>query len=1087
MPCLFELLYWLTSAQTRGRWLLLLLLLPGLPSVASAQPGPVTSSDYQRRLQAVRYDYRYWDAPNDSLRRVLAGQRADTLRLQILTQLFHLTDLSREALPDLLVEHREARRLATRLGYPEQAPLRRVVAFDELALQPAPNLPGMRDTLLAALRAYDALGGGTPPCLLEWISDVNVELKQPEANRTFFTRRLAYEQQRGSVMNRAICYRMLGTYYGGALGDYNQAISQRMRAAELFRTCSAFRYYNELGAIGIMYTEWGNHARALPFLQKALTLPGFAPETYYAAMNHSLARAYFKLGRYADARRCNARTLRPHRPPATVAAYNRALGLVQESAILLALGRPVAARPLLEAGQRLVDSLHLPLRSYAGYCELRANWARYYAATGQGVPALHAWQTALHQARQERQAALTLDYLRGLAASCQQQGQPARAAAYGLAALALADTLEAAQIPTRVARYEFDQAAQTQQSRLDRLRRTERQATAQARQQRTALGGLLAGLAGLGGLAVLLWRTTRRQRHDNALLAAQQQQLEAQALRLGELDAAKNQFFANASHELRTPLTLVLAPLDTLLNDPARPLPAAVRGPVALAHRQAGRLNELVNRILDLTRLEAGRLPVVATSTAVAPFLRRVVGQFAPLAAARGLALHGPQPLTEGLHLLVDADKVDQILTNLLINALNYTPSGGTVAVTAALPGPDGYYALTVRDTGPGIAPAEQERVFERFYQSPQNQAQGGTGLGLALSRELAVLLGGTLTLASMLGQGAAFTLRFPARELKVENSHVNPEMASTPTPLTPAIDLPTLNSQLLTPNSRPRVLVVEDQSDLREYLRELLSPAHDVLTAVDGQDALELLAREAPMDLITTDAMMSRLSGTELIATLKADPARAGVPVLMLTARADEAHRLAALTVGVDDYLTKPFAPAELLARVQVLLARHDVRRRFAALPEEAPDELTAAPVAPAPPVASAALATGAAAAVAKVEAAEAPAPPAALSAPLAQWQTQVAGHLANEQFGPAELARLLGLSERTLYRRLGEWAGLTPAAWLRELRLDQARQLLEAGDFGTMAQVADAVGFASAKYFSTCYAERFGRRPGEYRAARD
>jgi DNA-binding response OmpR family regulator len=464
-----------------------------------------------------------------------------------------------------------------------------------------------------------------------------------------------------------------------------------------------------------------------------------------------------------------------------------------------------------------------------------------------------------------------------------------------------------------------------------------------------------------------------------------------------------------------------------------------------------------------------------------------VVGQFAPLAAARGLALQGAEPLPNGLHLLVDADKVEQILTNLLINALNHTPIGGTVALTAALLGPDDYYVLTVRDTGPGIAVAEQEQVFERFYQSPQNQAQGGTGLGLALSRELAELLGGTLTLASVPGQGAAFTLRFPAEVVELEmNSEAlegeaaeaNPILSTVPTPLTLSASTATATFQPLDANSKPRVLVVEDQPDLREYLRELLAPTCEVLTAADGQAALELLTREAPVDLIATDAMMPRLSGTELIARLKADPACAGLPVIMLTARADEAHRQAALTVGVDDYLTKPFAPAELLARVQVLLARQQMRRQFATLPEAALDELAA------PPATSAAQETaGPVKAIGEVAAPANAEALAGANEQLAQWQAQVAGHLANEQFGPAELARLLGLSERTLYRRLGEWAGLTPAAWLRELRLHQARQLLEAGDFGTVAKVADAVGFASAKYFSNLYAERFGRRPSDYR----
>jgi DNA-binding response OmpR family regulator len=280
-------------------------------------------------------------------------------------------------------------------------------------------------------------------------------------------------------------------------------------------------------------------------------------------------------------------------------------------------------------------------------------------------------------------------------------------------------------------------------------------------------------------------------------------------------------------------------------------------------------------------------------------------------------------------------------------------------------------------------------------------------------------------------------------------------------------------------------VLVVEDEPDLRTYLCELLRPAYEVLTAADGEEALALLSREAPVDLVTTDAMMPRLSGTELLARLKADPARADIPVLMLTARADEAHRLTALTVGVDDYLTKPFAPAELLARVQTLLVRQQVRRRFTTLPAEeselvpglVPDELA---------VGLGLLPGNAIAPAAVLPATALPNPP-ATETQLTQWQARVVAHLADEHFGPAELGRLFELSERTLYRRLGELSGLTPAAWLRELRLNQARQLLEAGDFDSVAQVADAVGFASAKYFSTCYAERYGRRPSDYRTPRE
>jgi DNA-binding response OmpR family regulator len=429
--------------------------------------------------------------------------------------------------------------------------------------------------------------------------------------------------------------------------------------------------------------------------------------------------------------------------------------------------------------------------------------------------------------------------------------------------------------------------------------------------------------------------------------------------------------------------------------------------------------------------------------------------------------------------LLLDGDKVEEILTNLLINALNHTPAGGTVQVAVALPAAGGQYCLTVRDTGPGIAPAEQTRIFERFYQSPQGQAQGGTGLGLALSRELAQLLGGSLTVASELGQGAAFTLRFPAEVLP--EAALAPAVALGTAPAPEAASLAAAPAPPVVPAGRaprPRVLVVEDQPDLREYLRGLLAPTYEVLLAEDGQAALELLAREAPVDLITTDAMMPRLSGTELLARLRADPAQHSVPVLMLTARADETHRLAALTVGVDDYLTKPFAPAELLARVRALLARHQVRRQFAALPPEAEEPaLVASPHAPDQPLAASPAAVSVAPPARRRRA-----EPATDAAQLEHWQAQVASQLANEHFGPAELAELLCLSERTLYRRLGELAGLTPAAWLRELRLIQARQLLETGRFSSVAEVADAVGFASPKYFATLYTERFGRRPADY-----
>ncbi len=659
-------------------------------------------------------------------------------------------------------------------------------------------------------------------------------------------------------------------------------------------------------------------------------------------------------------------------------------------------------------------------------------------------------------------------------------GRPDSAFQYEHTTRLLLDTLRAARQYGALAALETRYRTREKEARIGYL--TDR-AGQEQRLTRWALGSALLLALVLGGVGWAL-RLTRRL---NGQLAAQRNQLQEQAERLGELDLAKNQFFANVAHELRTPLTLVLGPLENLLAAKPAPDAGTVQQAVGLAHQHGQRLLELINRILDLTKLQAGRLTLNLAPTPVAPLVRRLIEQFGSQAAHRGIGLHGPTTLPEELVLRLDADKVEQIMTNLLANALAHTPSGGAVLVTANLAGVDDWYTLTVRDTGPGIAPEEQTRVFERFYQSPQRQAQGGTGLGLSLSRELAELLGGTLTLTSQVGEGSAFTLRFRAERVPVAGA-----VERTSTLITPSIsgfgrERESTEKEPTRPPSgsgpsRARILVVEDQADLRAYLRQLLEPTYDVLEAEDGQDALAVLAREAvPIDLITTDAMMPRLSGTELLERLKASPAFRQIPVLMLTARADDAHRLAALEVGVDDYLTKPFRTPELLARVRALLTRYRVRQTYAALPAGHLLPPEPEPVSEESESSIQLLTTFSPEAEESAEETTEP-PSAPDSEQLRQWRELTVPLLSDSDFGPAELANLLRLSHRTLYRRLHELAGLTPAAWLRELRLDHARQLLEAGTYSTVAEVAYAAGFASANYFGKVFLERFGCRPSEY-----
>jgi signal transduction histidine kinase/DNA-binding response OmpR family regulator/tetratricopeptide (TPR) repeat protein len=631
----------------------------------------------------------------------------------------------------------------------------------------------------------------------------------------------------------------------------------------------------------------------------------------------------------------------------------------------------------------------------------------------------------------------------------------------------LTDSLRAAQQYAALADVEARYRTQAKEAQIAQLR--ERSGQEQRQKWLAWAGlGLLAGL--LGGAAWVLRRTRRLNRH----LEEQRAQLATQAEQLTELDRTKSVFFANVSHELRTPLTLVVGPIEHLLRQgPASWQPTVVQERLTLALRNGQRLQSLVNGLLDFSKLDAGKLVVQPLAVQAAEFFRHLFGLFADLARERGIALQSTVKVPEHTTLLFDAGKAEQVITNLLANALKFTPSGGQVLVTVAPnPAVDDSYQVTVADTGPGIPHHEQTRVFERFYQSPAHQGQGGTGIGLALSRELAGLLGGQLTLRSRDGAGSTFCFTFQApRATDSALPLPAPTTASSQAP----IAWPAPAAETAAPaGPRPRVLVVEDHADLRAYLRQILLPHYEVREAENGRVALEILARE-PVDLISSDAMMPELGGIELLGHVKAHPEWRHLPFLMLTARASAEHRLSALELGVDDYLPKPFLAHELLVRVGNLLANYHERRRWRAAPDAAPiASLEAELVADNRPL------TATARAVA--EATEPATDEAHTLALVRTLYDQIPAILANPEYTPQLLAAALHLSERTAYRRLKELTGLTPANWLREVRLDRARQLLEAQTFPTIAEVAYEVGFLNPSHFTQLYSKRFGRKPSDY-----
>ncbi len=406
---------------------------------------------------------------------------------------------------------------------------------------------------------------------------------------------------------------------------------------------------------------------------------------------------------------------------------------------------------------------------------------------------------------------------------------------------------------------------------------------------------------------------------------------------LADLDRAKNVFFSNVSHEFRTPLTLMLGPIDDLLA--RRSLPADVSESLVLVQRNGARLRKLVNSLLDFSRIEAGRVEGRYQATDLAAFTRDLASVFRAAVEQAGLRLMVRcEALPEPAY--VDRDMWEKVVLNLLSNALKHT-FDGEIEVVLATSGTQA--VLQVRDTGVGIAAPSLPHIFERFHRVPDARARTaeGTGIGLALVHELVKLHGGTVSATSEEGRGSCFTVSIPMGVAHLPHEQVQAGDSTAPAPATASTDSASfvdaaLRSNdvaaarsLIDPGDRPacaqsaeRILVVDDNADMRLYLTRLLERYWHVTTAANGVDALQAIGESLP-NLVVTDMMMPGLDGRGLIQHIRTHPKAHALPVIMLSAQAGDEARTAGLQQGADDYLVKPFSARELLARVELQLMR--------------------------------------------------------------------------------------------------------------------------------------------------------------------
>ncbi len=408
---------------------------------------------------------------------------------------------------------------------------------------------------------------------------------------------------------------------------------------------------------------------------------------------------------------------------------------------------------------------------------------------------------------------------------------------------------------------------------------------------------------------------------------------------LAQLDQAKTDFFTNVSHEFRTPLTLLLGPAEEALGDVADPLSPGQRARTVVIHRNALRLLKLVNNLLDFSRLESSAALARFDPVDLARYTRELASMFESAAARAGLALAiDCPPLPSPVY--VDQEQWAKVVLNLVSNALKFTFDG---SIQVRLEDAGEHALLTVADTGSGIPADELPRLFERFHRvrGSTGRTPDGSGIGLALVSEITAMHGGTIEVDSEPGVGTTFSVRIPFGQahLPPERVGASAEQAD-PTQQAEAyvsealrwLDVeadvdPEPTGPRVLGGEVPRVLVVDDNDDMREYVAGLLRPTYDVVTAVDGLDALRKMAERVP-DLVVTDVMMPNLDGFGLVARLHAEPATTGIPIIMLSARAGDEGVVEGLEAGADDYLVKPFSARELLARVAVNLELDRMRR---------------------------------------------------------------------------------------------------------------------------------------------------------------
>jgi signal transduction histidine kinase/DNA-binding NarL/FixJ family response regulator len=541
-------------------------------------------------------------------------------------------------------------------------------------------------------------------------------------------------------------------------------------------------------------------------------------------------------------------------------------------------------------------------------------------------------------------------------------------------------------------------------------------------------------------------------------------QLEEQSEKLKEMDKVKSRFFANISHEFRTPLTLIMGPLEQMLAADGEEKKEREKK-LNLMLRNSRRLLGLIDQLLELSKFSTGNIKLHAVRQSIILFIKGILASFEPVTDKNELDLKF-QSGDDDIDLYFDPVKLEDVIFNLLSNAVKFTPPGGRITVTVRRNGtqdenfPSGMVEISVSDTGPGIPREQLEYIFDRFYQSHNTYKHHhkGSGIGLAIAKEIVILHHGRIDVHSTEGKGTEFIVRLPIGKghLKpgeiVEFSEIRPNGKRNGDSLELLVKKEENGERATSFDIDPDkniILVVEDSADVRDFIRGALEPLYRVVEASNGVEGIRK-AQETVPDLIVSDIMMPEADGYELCRQLRNHMETSHIPIILLTAKASEENVMEGFETGADDYITKPFSTKILCARIKNLI---DLRSH---MQQKVQREMRLKPT--------------------KIS----------VSQMEKKFFKKLAGvlkeNISDPDFNTGKLCEIMNMSNPTLYRKIRALSGESPTEFIRSYRLKRGAELLK-NNFGTVLEVSFEVGFSSTSYFSKCFKEKFDQSPSAYK----